>query len=352
MDDNRGPELAAVLIALLVLATVAVGLRMYSMAILVKRFMLEDWLTLVTLVVYIAYTTFGLLAVHYGLGAHVYDVPLHNHSKALLWRYVAQTTYIVISASTKFIVGLLLLRVCSRQKWRTWTIWTMLGISAVANTFYFFLSIFQCQPIEFYWFRYDPNPPVQGKCHNSVLATIPSYIVIVLNVAVDWGLALLPVSVVWNAKMQIKLKISVVGLLALGSIASIATIVRIPYAKQLLSSPDYLYNFTDIAIWSSVEIGLALTASSLATLKPFLRKMKFLTGGSSKERVNTYVEPYPTDDVTSDPRTQTQLRRSESVSSDATPISGSCVVSQTDPEDLYQRNRSLSFKRLFSSLFL
>lgn len=55
-----------------------------------------------------------------------------------------------------------------------------------------------------------------------------------------------------------------------------ATIVRIPYAKQLLSDPDYLYNFTDLAIWSTVEIGLGLTASSLATLKPLFRKLKIL----------------------------------------------------------------------------
>jgi hypothetical protein len=55
-----------------------------------------------------------------------------------------------------------------------------------------------------------------------------------------------------------------------------ATVVRIPYAKQLLSDPDYLYNFTDLAIWSTVEIGLGLTASSLATLKPLFRKLKIL----------------------------------------------------------------------------
>lgn len=55
-----------------------------------------------------------------------------------------------------------------------------------------------------------------------------------------------------------------------------ATIARIPYAKQLLSNPDYLYNFTDLAIWSIVECGIAITASSLATLRPLFIKMKLL----------------------------------------------------------------------------
>lgn len=55
-----------------------------------------------------------------------------------------------------------------------------------------------------------------------------------------------------------------------------ATIARIPYAKQLLSNPDYLFNFTDLAIWSIVECGIAITASSMATLRPLLLKMKLL----------------------------------------------------------------------------
>lgn len=55
-----------------------------------------------------------------------------------------------------------------------------------------------------------------------------------------------------------------------------ATIARIPYAQQLLSNPDYLFNFTDLAIWSIVECGIAITASSLATLRPLFIKMKLL----------------------------------------------------------------------------
>lgn len=56
-----------------------------------------------------------------------------------------------------------------------------------------------------------------------------------------------------------------------------AAIVRLPYTNRLLMNPDYLYNFTDFAIWSAVEIGLALSASSLGTLRPLLRKLKILS---------------------------------------------------------------------------
>ena len=46
------------------------------------------------------------------------------------------------------------------------------------------------------------------------------------------------------------------------------------YVWQLTEAEDILYQFTDIAIWSTVENGLGLTASSLATLRPLVRKLR------------------------------------------------------------------------------
>lgn len=61
--------------------------------------------------------------------------------------------------------------------------------------------------------------------------------------------------------------------------------MRIPYAKQLLSSPDYLHNFTDLAIWSIVECALGLTATSLATLRPLFVRINML---ASTQILSTY----------------------------------------------------------------
>jgi hypothetical protein len=75
---------------------------------------------------------------------------------------------------------------------------------------------------------------------------------------------------------------------------SIATIVRIPYLKQL-SQSDFLYSTTDVAIWSTVEPGIGITASAIATLKPLFRT--FLSRsrlfGSSKSGDKTSTSPLP-----------------------------------------------------------
>lgn len=48
--DNRGPEMAAVSIVMAVISVVAVALRSYTMAKLLKRFLFEDLLAVVTCV--------------------------------------------------------------------------------------------------------------------------------------------------------------------------------------------------------------------------------------------------------------------------------------------------------------
>jgi hypothetical protein len=54
-----------------------------------------------------------------------------------------------------------------------------------------------------------------------------------------------------------------------------------------LHSPDYLYNFTDLGEWSTVEIGTGLIASSLATLKPLFSKFKLLDFASKSNITGT-----------------------------------------------------------------
>lgn len=76
--------------------------------------------------------------------------------------------------------------------------------------------------------------------------------------------------------MTPRAKLVVAGILALGGIASTATIIRIPYIHYAADTKDFLYASTDIAVWSIAETAIGITASSLATLRPLFRR--FLTG--------------------------------------------------------------------------
>lgn len=50
MAEDRGPLLEAAVLSLLVLCLVSVSLRIYTMALILKRFLLEDYLAILALV--------------------------------------------------------------------------------------------------------------------------------------------------------------------------------------------------------------------------------------------------------------------------------------------------------------
>ncbi|KAJ3475679.1 hypothetical protein NLG97_g9374 [Lecanicillium saksenae] len=276
-SGDRGPQLTGVIATLCATSVITGLLRFYTHGVLIKRFFAEDYLTLIALILLCVYSTFGLLSVSYGLGNHTENVAPESRPKAIMYRWLGSLVYIVVSLLTKWIVGLFLLRICPRQRWRQITIWSIMIIFSLFSIIYFFLDIWSCSPVRYMWTRYNPEP-AQGECRATTFATVTTYIAAVFNIIADFVLPALPATLVWQAQMERRVKISVIALLCLASTklqsASIATVVRIPYARGILDNPDYLHTSTDICIWSTVEIGVALTASSLATLKPLLRKMR------------------------------------------------------------------------------
>jgi hypothetical protein len=98
----------------------------------------------------------------------------------------------------------------------------------------------------------------------------------------DWTFGILPAFLVRGLNMNIRSKISVFVLLAFANIGSIATLIRIRAIYQIALSKDFLYDTFDLAIWSTVEIGIAIMAAAIATYKPLFRS--FLSRGGTEKR--------------------------------------------------------------------
>lgn len=162
------------------------------------------------------YTAFGILSVKYGLGKHNVDVAPESRPTAIMYRWLGSLLYIVISQLTKWIVGLFLLRICPRARWRHTTIWTILAVGTLFSCLYFGLDIASCQPVQYEWTRYNPVPG-EGSCNATSFATITTYVSSVLNIVADWVLPALPATLVWKSQIEPRVKISVISLLCLGS---------------------------------------------------------------------------------------------------------------------------------------
>jgi len=80
-------------------------------------------------------------------------------------------------------------------------------------------------------------------------------------------------------------KVSACLLLAFGTVGGLASIIRIGIIIPQIPGTSTLGESIDPSIWTVIEPGLGITAASLATLRPLMRK---LSG-----RDSTADEPYP-----------------------------------------------------------
>lgn len=63
---------------------------------------------------------------------------------------------------------------------------------------------------------------------------------------------------------------------------STATIIRMPYTTSMKGyKGDFLYRTTDFAIWTTVEVGIGISAGCIATLRPLMKSAFEMTRSAS-----------------------------------------------------------------------
>jgi hypothetical protein len=120
-----------------------------------------------------------------------------------------------------------------------------------------------------------------------------TYALAAVNAAADWAFGTLPIFIVWDLEMKFKTKVLVAGILAFAAIGSTGTIVRMFYIHTLMDGPDFLYSTMDVALWSTVEPGIGITAGSLACLRPLFRVWLWRLGLVAPPRSSRSRTYYP-----------------------------------------------------------
>ncbi|TVY27410.1 hypothetical protein LHYA1_G004176 [Lachnellula hyalina] len=267
--QNRGPTLLALTIAFLVVTWVTVGLRCIVRVRIVKALGLDDYLIALAQVVFTALCICLILAVHYGTGRHNADVTAENAIEAIKYQTLAELFYIPETAIIKLSVGFLLLRITPNgAKVYRYIIFTSMIILSLWTIISFFIVLFQCYPVSYAW----DQTSGKGTCKDAIVVVNAAYAFSAMDILFDWGFALLPLPMLWDIKMSLQVKMSLLLILGLGVFASTATIVRLKYVIELADVNDNLYSPSETLVWTLVETGLAIIAASIATLRPLFRR--------------------------------------------------------------------------------
>jgi hypothetical protein len=116
-------------------------------------------------------------------------------------------------------------------------------VSFVAGATFFFVTLFQCHPISYFW-----NKSQTGTCVNDDIIIGLGYLYSAFAIITDFTFALLPAVLVMNLQLKRRTKIALVPLLAMGCMYVLISFcsseskltVPVPAWRLLLAYPTFL----------------------------------------------------------------------------------------------------------------
>jgi hypothetical protein len=195
-----------------------------------------------------------------------------------MW-FLCEIFYGLSSTFTKLAAGTMLLRLTTKRL-HDRIIWSVMALAGLFGIAFVGQIISQCQPTAFFWS--PTRDPLQGHCMSPKIILGFTYSHAVVSSIGDWTFGILPAFLVSGLNMNLRTKVSVFLLLSLANVGSIATLIRVKAIHQISTSSDFLFATVDLVIWSSVEVGIAIIAASIATYRPLFKT--FFRIGSSMNR--------------------------------------------------------------------
>jgi hypothetical protein len=146
------------------------------------------------------------------------------------------------------------------------TVYALLFVTWASFFITFIGTLTYCEPVEAIW---NPMLVMTGK---ATCAPVETFIIIghcatVSTIATDLALVVVPAIILWNTQMKRQAKLQAFGLLSFASIASIITIVRIPYVNKFGGLTDLSCTYTSTPsrwrVFANVQSSLGSTYYAL-----------------------------------------------------------------------------------------
>lgn len=120
--------------------------------------------------------------------------------------------YCLTMISSKFSIGVFLLRLTVDQTHR-WIINIVMGITVLTGIVFFFVTLLQCHPINYFWFKDQ-----EGTCLPSEVIVALTYLYSVFSVICDFTFAILPMFLIHGLQMDPRTKFALVPILCLACV--------------------------------------------------------------------------------------------------------------------------------------
>ncbi|KAF4414964.1 integral membrane PTH11 [Fusarium acutatum] len=257
--DPKGLALVLLVISIFFLIPTAIVITLRCFVRLKYRlFGVDDGLMLIGWLLHVGFSIIGVRAVYAGLGTRDEYLNAYLQIDGRKWMWIGQVFYSLSLTPIKASICVTLLRIAVTKTHRI-IVWATLVFTIVTMLYHTIGTFFACMPITANW-------DDRQKCSVPFLMSV-GYMVSLSAVISDWICAILPIFMLYKSHMRKATKVSVSIILGLGILASLCTIIRLPYLKALSDPQNYLYHVSNIVLWSTLESGFGIIAGCLPSLR-------------------------------------------------------------------------------------
>ncbi|KAL4798061.1 hypothetical protein BDV19DRAFT_35430 [Aspergillus venezuelensis] len=284
----------AVVLTLASLTTSVVVLRLYLRKFILRYFELDDFLVILALVAVNGFSALAYTFTYYGLGADTHNVPSQDLLTWFKIYFGVECSYLVVGAIVRISLIVFIMSLFPTKTIRTAGISLMVFIGAFTISMTLALAL-KCRPFSA---SFDKTTP-DAKCWSS-----DTYFAVVMTQGVimfvlDVIILALPFRPTWRLPMDTRERLMVLGLFAVGLVASVAALVRFSTLVHARDEKNFTKSAAWFLIWTEIELNLGLTAGSLSTLpKVFnLNRYRAQARARNRNRSSLAISPYPTRDT-------------------------------------------------------
>ncbi|MCJ1436771.1 hypothetical protein MMC27_006153 [Xylographa pallens] len=293
-DIHDGWQLEVGATVTFICASIAVGLRTFTRS-KYTHMAWDDYLMLFALLQALVATVLDYVAVHWGLGRHLFYLTPQQAVQQEYYTLLAQVFCINALTFGKISLCLTYLRVLrgSQHKALKWALYTTAFLVFAVNTVVILAQYVQCNPTAKSW-----NPSIPGTCWKP-----PAQISLVLlqgswSALTDFFLAAFPFVLFKDLHVGRRSKAILLGLMGLGVVTGAFAVVRtIQGGLSMHSTSASDVSFASISglLWAGMERNIAIMIASIPAIRPMVTPFVSLVSrsfGYSRSKPTTGDQSY------------------------------------------------------------
>ncbi|EXK24145.1 hypothetical protein FOMG_19117 [Fusarium oxysporum f. sp. melonis 26406] len=301
-SSSRSVEIRTILLTFSILSTITVASRIYVRYKVLRSLGWDDRVMAAAQLLTIGSAVAIGLENNYGLGHHTWEQSRENYVAYMKAFYASVIVYNVAMCLVKIGILQQYRRIFAIPILQALTFYGLVIMVAWTITIAF-LNALICVPVAKFW-----NSTMPGHCTDPLTVW---YVMAGFNLVTDITVFCMPLPVIGSLNLPRRQKIMLLAIFSIGFLTCAISIYRIHTLKTAASTKDPTWDNIDAAIWSFLEVTLAIITSCLPTLRPLFSKLMPKLFASSFGRSNHlsdygYTPTHSSQNLRSMPRLRTE----------------------------------------------